>query len=258
MNRQEYTSIGGDQRNFQTTPWTAIEQVRAGQVAHAQILIGELLKAYWKPVYCYLRHRGLGNEEAKDLTQDFFQEVVLGRELVRIADRTKGRFRTLLLRALDRYLISANRKRTARKRIPSERLLALDDERIRELPAEIGQLKGEDAFNYAWVSDLLDRMVADVKAQCQRHGMAVHWNLFEDRVLRPILEDRAPPPLAQLCTTYGVDEATKASNMIFAVKRRFQSALKRHLRQSVACDADVGEEIHELSHFLADRRQCRR
>jgi len=257
MNRREYTSVGGDQRSFQTTHWTAIEQVRAGPPSHAQVLINELLKAYWKPVYCYLRHRGFGNEQAKDLTQEFFQEVVLGRELVQLADRTKGRFRTLLLRALDRFLISVNRKQTARKRIPPDKLVPLEDERVHELPAEIGPLESEDAFNYAWVSELLDRMVMDVKAECLRHGMAVHWNLFHDRVLRPIIEDRAPPSLAQLCATYGIEEATKASNMIFAVKRRFQSALKRHLRQSVACDTDIGDEIHELSHFLARRRQYR-
>jgi RNA polymerase sigma-70 factor (ECF subfamily) len=258
MSRKGYTSIGGDQRDFQTTHWTAIEQVRVGGSAHAQMLIGELLRAYWKPVYCYLRHRGLGNEEAKDLTQDFFQEVVLGRELVRLADRTKGRFRTLLLRALDRYLVSVHRKRTARKRIPPEKLFPLADEQLRELPAQIDPLSSEDAFNYAWVSGLLDRMLADVKEQCLRHGMAVHWDLFRDRVLRPIIEDRAPPSLAQLCTTYGIEEATRASNMIFAVKRRFQSALKRHLRQSVARDTDVEEEIHELSHFLDCRRQYRK
>jgi RNA polymerase sigma-70 factor (ECF subfamily) len=258
MNRREYTSIGGDQRGFQTTHWTAIEQARTGQRSHAQALIGELLKAYWKPVYCYLRHRGFGNEEAKDLTQDFFQEVVLGRELIQSADRAKGRFRTLLLRALDRFLISANRKQTARKRIPPGKLVPLEDERLRELPAEIGLLDGEDAFNYAWISQLLGRMLADVKAQCLRDGMAVHWDLFYERVLRPILEDRPPAPLAQLCARYGIGEATKASNMIFAVKRRFQSALKRHLRQSVAHDADVGEEIQELSRFLARRRQYRK
>lgn len=258
MTRKGYTSIGGDQQNFQTTHWTVIEQVRAGQPSHAQHLIGELLTAYWKPVYCYLRHRGYHNEEAKDLTQDFFQEVVLGRELVRLADRTKGRFRTLLLRALDHYLISVHRKRTARKRIPPEKLVPLEDGQLRELPAQTDPLSSEDAFNYAWVSGLLDRMLADVKADCLGQGMAVHWNLFHDRVLRPIIEDRAPPSLARLCAAYGIEEATKASNMIFAVKRRFQSALRRHLRQSVACDTDVEEEIHELSHFLARRRQYRK
>jgi protein-S-isoprenylcysteine O-methyltransferase Ste14 len=56
MKRKEDTSIGGDLRSFQTTHWTAIEQVRAGHSPQARILIGELLQAYWKPVYRYLRH----------------------------------------------------------------------------------------------------------------------------------------------------------------------------------------------------------
>ncbi len=258
MNRHEYTSAGGEQGRFQTTHWTAIEQVRAGNPARAQVLIGELLRTYWKPVYCYLRRRGFDNEEAKDLTQDFFQEVVLGRELIRLADRTRGRFRTLLLRALDRYLISVHRRQTARKRIPKERLISLEDERLAELAAQIESLDSEEAFNCAWVSGLLDRMLAEVKAQCLHDGMAAHWNLFRDRVLRPIAEDRTPPALAELCAAHGIEEATQASNMIFAVKRRFQSALRKHLRQSVACDADVGAEIHELAHFLARSRQYRK
>jgi hypothetical protein len=84
------------------THWTAIEQVHAGQRPHAHVLIGELLKTYWKLVYCCRRHWGFGNEEAKDLIQDFFQDVVLGLELIQSADRAKGRFRMLLLMALDR------------------------------------------------------------------------------------------------------------------------------------------------------------
>lgn len=258
MNRREYTSIGGDQRSFQTTHWTAIEQVRSARSPNAQVLIGELLKAYWKPVYCYLRHRGFDNEQAKDLTQEFFQQIVLGRDLVRLADRTKGRFRTFLLRALDHFLVSASRKQTARKRMPPEKLVPLEDERIRELPAEIGPSNGEDAFNYAWISELLDRMIVDVRTECLRDGMAVHWDLFQERVLRPIIDDRAPASLADLCAVHGIEEPARASNMIFAVKRRLQSALKRCLRQSVANDADVDEEINALSQFLARRRQYRK
>jgi RNA polymerase sigma-70 factor (ECF subfamily) len=254
----EYTSIGGDQWSFQTTHWTAIEQVHSGHSPNAQILVGELLKTYWKPVYSYLRHRGYPNEEAKDLTQDFFQEVVLGRELIQRADKTKGRFRTLLLRALDRYLVSVHRKEMARKRIPKENLISLDEDGLDELPAVDSHLTSDEAFNCAWVSDLLDGMLREVKAECLRDGMAVHWHLFDERVLRPILEDRAFPSLAELCAAHDIDEATRASNMIFAVKRRFQSALRRHLRESVACDADVDEEMRDLQRFLAERRQCRK
>jgi DNA-directed RNA polymerase specialized sigma24 family protein len=152
MTRKEYTSIGGDQRNFQATPWTAIEQVRGGSSPGARNLIGELLQAYWKPVYCYLRHRGYDNEEAKDLTQDFFQEVVLGRELIQQADRTKGRFRTLLLRALDRFLTSAYRKKVARKRIPPQRLVPLEEKELAALPLEAHSLDGEVTGTPAYMS----------------------------------------------------------------------------------------------------------
>jgi DNA-directed RNA polymerase specialized sigma24 family protein len=218
-------------------------------------LVGELLQAYWKPVYCYLRHRGYANEEAKDLTQDFFQEVVLGRELIQRADRTKGRFRTLLLRALDRFLTSVHRKETAHKRIPPQHLVPLEEKDFAALPLEARPVNSDDVFNYTWVSDLLDRLLREVKAECLHQGMAVHWDLFRERVLRPLMEDRTPPALAELCAAHHIDEPTRASNMIFAVKRRLQSALKRHLRQSVASDAEIGAEIRDLLAFLTRPRQ---
>jgi RNA polymerase sigma-70 factor (ECF subfamily) len=255
MSREEYTDMGGDQRGFQTTHWTVIEQARAQHSRQAQIVVGELLEAYWKPVYCYLRHKGYDNEEAKDLTQDFFHEVVLGRELIQRADRMKGRFRTLLLRALDRYLVSVHRKRTARKRIPPDKLVTLEEDSLGELSAVIDPSNSEGAFNYTWVSELLDKMIVEVKAACLHDDMAIHWSLFHDRVLQPIIMDQAPPSLGELCSVHGIEEAAKASNMIFAVKRRFQAALRRRLRQSVVCDTEVEEEIGELTRFLTGSRQ---
>jgi RNA polymerase sigma-70 factor (ECF subfamily) len=257
MGREEYTSIGGDEHRFQTTHWTAIEGVRSGVPSHAQALIGELLNAYWKPVYCYLRRRGYGNEEAKDLTQDFFQEVVLGRELIQQADRAKGRFRTLLLRALDRYLVSVHRKTTARKRIPPARFVPLEDSGLEALPPAVSGLDGPDVFNYAWITALLDGMLADVRAQCVQRGMGLHWTLFYERVVQPILEDRDPPRLADLCAHYGIDEPTRASSMIFSVKRQFQAALQQHLRDSVARDDDVQGEVGDLVQFLTRSRRDR-
>jgi len=257
MPREEYTSMGGDQRGFQTTRWTAIDEVRAGRSQDAQRLIGELLMVYWKPVYCYLCRKGYANEQAKDLTQGFFHEVVLGRELIQRADRTKGRFRTLLLRALDRYLVSAHRKEAALKRIPLEKLVPLETANLSELPGACTDLDPEDVFHYAWVSNLLDRMIREVKGECQQRGKEAHWNLFHDRVLQPIVTGAEPPSIEELCRKYDVDTTTKASNMIFLVKRRFQAALKRLLRQSVASEAQINEEMRELMRFLAERQQYR-
>lgn len=254
MKADRYTSIGGDKRTFGATCWTAIESIASKDDASNRALVGDFLKAYWKPVYCYLRHKGYNSEQAKDLTQGFFYEVVLGRELIQRADRTKGRFRTLLLRALDRYLVSIHRKETAQKRIPQDRLISLEDSTFGDLPEAAGNLDSDEVFHYTWVCELLDRMLEEVEAECCQSGLAVHWNMFNDRVLHPILASAEPLGLEELCRKYGIDSTTRASSMIFAVKRRFQAASKRLLRESVASEQEIDEEMLELMKFLAKGR----
>jgi RNA polymerase sigma-70 factor (ECF subfamily) len=202
-----------------------------------------------------LRHKGYDNEHAKDLTQGFFHEVVLGRELIQQADQSKGRFRTLLLKALDRYLVSTHRKDIARKRIPQDRLISLEDHDFPELPKATGNLDSEDIFHYTWICELLDRMFEEVEAECLQRGMAIHWDLFNDRVLRPIITCTESPPLEVLCQKYGISSTVKASNMIFSVKRRFRAAMKRLMRKSVASEVQIDEEMLELMKFLSKGRQ---
>ncbi len=255
MKSDEYTSMGGALGSFQATHWTAIERIGSGDDICSAALVADLLRNYWKPVYCYLRHKGYDNEQAKDLTQGFFQEVVLGRELVQQANRKKGRFRTLLLRALDRYLVSAHRKDTARKRIPQDRLISLEDFNFHELPETPRNLNSEEIFHYTWACELLDRLLEEVETECRQRGMTMHWDLFNDRVLSPIITCVESPSLEELCHKYGVASTLKASNMIFSVKRRFRAAMKRLLRKSVASEAQINEEMRELMKFLAKGRQ---
>src|SRR5262249_31382292 len=53
-----------------------------------------------------------------DLSQGFVVSKVLGQDLIARADRGKGKFRTWLLTALDRYLISQWRQTAARRSGP--------------------------------------------------------------------------------------------------------------------------------------------
>jgi hypothetical protein len=85
--------------------------------------------------------------------------------------------------------------------------------------------------------------------------MRTHWDLFYDRVLDPIVTETEPPPLEELCRKYDIEAPTRASNMIFVVKRRFQAALKRLLRQSVASETEIDDEMIALMEFLARGRQ---
>jgi len=255
MKRHDYTSIGGNQRAFQTTHWSVIERIAANSETDSQMLINDLLGKYWKPVYCYLRHKGHGNEEAKDLTQGFFEEVVLGRRLVHRASQAKGSFRTFLLTALSRYVKSVHRKEITHKRIPKSNLMPLENIGATELVDPLSGLTAEESFHYMWVSSLLDEVLAEVEADCQTHDLAVHWNVYRDRVLEPIAHDTEPPSLAEMCEKHSVENTKKASNMVVTVNRRIQAAVKRHLRQALSEETTVEDETKEIMRALLKTAQ---
>jgi RNA polymerase sigma-70 factor (ECF subfamily) len=251
MASSDFTEMGGVGASFLTTHWSVIEQVGSdGPEDQNQALIEELIKQYWKPVYCYLRRRGYANEQAKDLVQGFFQEVVLGRELIQQADKTKGRFRTFLLFALNRYLTAVQHMETAKKRIPRGKLVCLDAVDQLELAETTSGLTPEDSFNQAWVSNLLERVLEHVKADCYENGKTVHWHIFWDRVVAPIMNETVPLSLEDLCHKFGIADPVKASNMIVTVKRRFQSVLRQSLRNSVSSDEEMEGELAEMAGFL--------
>ena len=74
--------MGGVEHKFQKTRWSEIHDAKTLDETRRRAAVGCLMQKYWKPVYCYLRQKRYDNESAKDLTQGFFQEIVLGRELV--------------------------------------------------------------------------------------------------------------------------------------------------------------------------------
>ena len=249
MRRHDQTSIGGVGGAFLTTHWSLIEKTQTNEEG-SRALIGLLLGKYWKPVYCYLRRKGYDNEQAKDLTQRFFHEVVLGRGLIQKADQSKGRFRSYLLLALNRYLINIAEEETAQKRIPREMLVSLDQIDLPELPQSIIQAAPDEAYNYAWVSALLEQVLAEVQTKCRERDLVLHWQVFRDRIVRPILDRKEPLSMKEICNRYGIEETIKASNMITTVKRLFQTILKHHVRNSVMSDEDTADELEQIKRFF--------
>ncbi|UCG59806.1 MAG: sigma-70 family RNA polymerase sigma factor [Phycisphaerales bacterium] len=251
MKHSDRTTMGGDKSVFQTTVWSDICLVRTLDQGRRDAAINDLIKAYWKPVYCYLRRKGLDNERAKDLTQGFFEEIVLGRQLVQRADETKGRFRTFLLTALDRYVTSVHRRDFAAKRRPKEGIIPLQDLDETSVSVAAEGMSPGSTFNYVWASELLQAVLANVQEGCEQDGKQVHWQLFHARVLNPIISGAEPPSLAELCERLNVAGTVKAENMIVTVKRRFQAALRRHIRDHVESEEDVDEEIRDLMNILS-------
>ncbi len=251
MPQYDHTEMGGQNERFETTPWSDLLRARTLDTDHRQAAVNQLLGRYWKPVYAYLRRKGKSNEEAKDLTQGFFETVVLGRDLFQQADRQKGKFRTLLLTALDRYVTSDYRARSAKKRRPEEGVVSLDGIEGHRVPEPADNATPEQAFHYAWASALLDAVLDELRRSYEGTGRVAYWEVFRARTLEPILDGVEPIPLPDLCERLGIDSPAQASNMLVTAKRRFRSILRTHVARFVEDESDIDREIDELIELLS-------
>jgi DNA-directed RNA polymerase specialized sigma24 family protein len=254
MAYHDQTTMGGTGGVFLTTHWSLIEGAQSDD-DRSRALIGLLLDRYWKPVYFYLRRKGHNNEEAKDLAQGFFHEIVLNRGLIQRADQAKGRFRSFLLHALEQYLIDERHKQSAQKRLPKNKLLSLDALEAPALPQVYADMTAEESYSYGRMSALLDRVLSDVETKCHEQDMSMHWNVFNDRVVQPILKQQSSPSLDDICEKYDIADRKKASNMMITVKRCFQTVLQEHVRNTVISDGQTREELQEIMQFFPKSAQ---
>jgi RNA polymerase sigma-70 factor (ECF subfamily) len=249
--RRDQTYIGGSEGGFQETQWSDVLAAGTESTQHRQEANARIIGRYWKPVYCYLRRKGSNNEDAKDLTQGFFEEIVLGRDLVAQADPAKGRFRTFLLTALVRYASNIRRAQKARKRSPAGGMVSLEGFDSPANAVEAISVTPEQAFSYVWASGLLEEVINEVRVGCEEDRQGSHWQVFWERVIRPIREGSEARPLPELCAQHGIDDEKTASNMVVTVKRRFKKALRIRVRQLVSSDDEVDQEISDLMQILS-------
>lgn len=249
------TQTGHYEEHFRTTRWSLISDVRDPCSTRAQTILNSLLADYWKPIYCHIRKKGKSNEQAKDLTQDFFYSVLYEKDLFAKARRSKGRFRSYLLTALDRYLISEHRRQTAQKRSIHKEIIDTEQLERLEVPGSLGTMTDQQSFDYTWIATLIENVSAHVYEHYCSKGKELYWTIFDRRVKQPIIERTDPPALSQLCAEYGIEDEVVASNMINTVKRSFRKTLLTRIREYVYTDSDVSEELADFFNFLQKKRR---
>jgi len=225
--------MGGTNGQFPPTEWTKILEPLQRESVYS-----ELYTKYWKPLYFYLRRKGLNNEEAKDLVQGFFTDKVLGQELIQKADKTRGRFRNFLLTAVRNYAIIAQRNKILQEGL---------DEKA-EIPAKAGN--PETAFNRAWADELLKEVLKELKTECSRKGKTVHWQVFQEWLLEPDVEANNIR-LADISAKHGVSSASRAYNMISNIKERFRIILRNHMLDLVGSAEEVDREIADFINLFS-------
>jgi len=124
MNSTGITPRNVAQASFATTRWTVVLSAGDPHSAGAATALEALCRAYWYPLYAYVRRRGHSAADAQDLTQEFFARLLEHNWIAR-ADRQKGRFRSFLLMAMNRFLANEWDKARTQKRGGDLRLVPL-------------------------------------------------------------------------------------------------------------------------------------
>src|SRR3954467_7073951 len=180
-------SQSGDAR-FGETAWTLVLAAGNASEPRAHQALAELCRIYWPPVYGYLRRRGYNRDDAQDLTQNFFQQLV-EEDTVRRAAPERGRFRSFLLGALTRCLADEHAQLRAIKRGGHAQFISIDalaaeEFHHKQLAAELNPAESLDA---RWAGVLLERALAKVRAAFSADG---ETEMFE--TLSPFLAGEKP------------------------------------------------------------------
>jgi DNA-directed RNA polymerase specialized sigma24 family protein len=235
---------GGDPRFF-TTRWSLIRSA-TGRGDEARRCLEELCRAYWFPLYAFLRRRGTAPPDAEDLVQAFFV-LLLERGDLAAVDPERGRFRSWLRTALKHFVASERERAATLKRGGGRRLLSIDrdaaEERYLVEPATDRTPEGE--FDHAWALATLERAGERLHAEYRERGAG---DLFE--ALRPhLVAERGEGDRDVLAASLGLRPgALKVA--IHRLRQRFGEALRGEIAETVESAEEVDAELEDLMQAL--------
>lgn len=244
----EVTRDGPSGGRFATTRWSLVVAAGTPDLPESRTALAELCEAYWPPLYAYVRKRGYGADDGRDLTQEFFRQL-LEKTTVAAADPQRGRFRTFLLTAMQNFLANEYDRRAARKRGGGVRLFSMDfdsaDSGLRIEPTDCS-ISPEKQYERDWALQILQKALELLEAEYVESGRR---ELFD--ALSPSLTDAAESPrYSSIAQSRGMSrEAVKMAAS--RLRKRFREVIRSVIRSTVASEDDVEAELADLFQALA-------
>jgi RNA polymerase sigma factor (sigma-70 family) len=232
---------------FPTTHWSRVVRAGAPDDPGARAALDGLCRDYWYPLYVFARRQGLSPEDACDLIQGFFADLIERGDLT-AADRERGRFRAFLLTCCRHYLAHRREHDRALKRGGGRGHVAIDlldaEGRYGREPAH--DLTAERLFERRWALALLEKVLMRLGSEMAGAGKGV---LF-DR-LRPTLEgDGQAKPYREIAASLGMSEgAVKVA--VHRIRARYRELLREEVAHTLADPAETDAELAELLTALA-------
>jgi RNA polymerase sigma factor (sigma-70 family) len=226
---------------FTTTHWSVVLEAQ-GESPAAQEALEKLCRIYWRPIFAFLRRQGIPPEEAEDITQGFFAELLERRSLSAVR-KEKGRLRSFLLGGLKYFLANEERRAMAVKRGKGQRRIPLDElragERIETEPAD--PMTAEMIYERRWALTVLERVLTRLKDE---YLVADNAALF-DSVKELLPDEPGSPSQAAIAARLGMSE-NAVRQAFYRFRQRYQTLLRDEIANTVATPGDIEDELRHL------------
>ncbi|HVS70562.1 MAG TPA: sigma factor [Phycisphaerae bacterium] len=230
--------------DFAVTRWTLVlAAARRDPAPEAAAALEQLARAYWYPLYAYVRRRGYSAGDAEDLTQGFFAHLLEHHALAHVT-RSRGRFRAFLLTAMKHFLINAHHRAAARKRGDKRRVPLSPDAETRYAHEPADTVTPERLFDRRWALLLLEEALADVAREYAARRETALFN-----ALKCTLTADDGPSRGTIAGMLGMSEGA-LKTAAHRLRRRYREAIRRRIAATVADPAEIDEEIRHLFSIL--------
>jgi DNA-directed RNA polymerase specialized sigma24 family protein len=230
---------------FATTHWSIVLTAQ-GESPAAREALEKLCRAYWRPLYVFVRQQGYRHEEAEDLTQGFFVVLFERRDFDTLRAE-KGRLRSYLLVSLKHFLSDERDRAMAVKRGKGRPLIPLDELR-NAVEADVepsDPLTAERIYERRWALTLLDNVfgqLADEYLKADK-GALFDW-------LKQLLPDEpGAPSQAEIALKMGMTE-NAVNQAFYRFRHRYQNLLREEIAHTVAMPKDIEDELRHLVSVL--------
>lgn len=231
---------------FAATSWTNVLAAQQSGSAEAEAALEKLCATYWYPLYAYLRRKGSDPHQAQDLTQEFFYRLIKKNYLGAV-DRSRGKFRSFLLAALNHFVSNQRDHDHAAKRGGGHILISLDDEAAehRFLSEPASKLSPEKIFERNWFLTLFDQAQAQLRAELVATGRA---EVF-DALKQFLIEDAGEGEYDAIATRLKMTPNAVAVT-VHRWRDRYKKLLREEILRTVADPAEIEDELHRFFEVL--------
>jgi RNA polymerase sigma-70 factor (ECF subfamily) len=233
--------------DFVTTSWSQVLAARDGSTTESRRALEALCQAYWYPLYAFVRLQGHDPEEALDLTQAYFAEL-LEKDYLEDVDPSAGRFRAFLKVSVKHFLSKERRKEHTLKRGGRAQVFSLDgalaEGNYRVEPVD--HLTPEEIFERRWALTVLERALGKLRQEFSQTGKEKELDKLE-----AFLTGEEPRiPYRQVAAELGTSEgAVKVS--VRRLRERYGKLLREEIAETVGDPDEVDDEVRHLLQVIA-------